>query len=406
MTVSVIMYKRMGISNADIALYTSWLYLPWVIKPLWSPFVDILRTKRYWIVAMQLVVGAGLAGVAFMVPIAGFFQYTLAFFWLMAFSSATHDIAADGFYMLALSEKEQSFFVGIRSTFYRVAMITGQGILVILAGYLEEHPVLPGEDAISSAWSVTFFVLAGLFLAFFLYHKFVLPYPVIDRPVAGGEGRQVFGEFAETFTSFFKKPRVGIMILFLLLYRFAEAQLVKLAQPFMLDGREVGGLALSTTQVGFVYGTVGVVALTLGGLLGGFVASRNGLKYWLWWMLVAINLPDAVYVYLSYAQPEDFLIVNIGVAVEQLGYGFGFTAYLLYMIYVSQGKYQTAHYALCTGFMALGMMIPGMFSGWLQEQIGYQSFFLWVVIATIPGFVIARYVMVDPEFGKKTDKAV
>ena len=406
MTVSVIMYKRMGISNADIALYTSWLYLPWVIKPLWSPFVDILRTKRYWIVAMQLVVGAGLAGVAFMVPIAGFFQYTLAFFWLMAFSSATHDIAADGFYMLALSEKEQSFFVGIRSTFYRVAMITGQGILVILAGYLEEHPVLPGEDAISSAWSVTFFVLAGLFLAFFLYHKFVLPYPVIDRPVAGGEGRQVFREFAETFTSFFKKPRVGIMILFLLLYRFAEAQLVKLAQPFMLDGREVGGLALSTTQVGFVYGTVGVVALTLGGLLGGFVASRNGLKYWLWWMLVAINLPDAVYVYLSYAQPEDFLIVNIGVAVEQLGYGFGFTAYLLYMIYVSQGKYQTAHYALCTGFMALGMMIPGMFSGWLQEQIGYQSFFLWVVIATIPGFVIARYVMVDPEFGKKTDKAV
>ena len=406
MTVSVIMYKRMGISNADIALYTSWLYLPWVIKPLWSPFVDILRTKRYWIVAMQLVVGAGLAGVAFMVPIAGFFQYTLAFFWLMAFSSATHDIAADGFYMLALSEKEQSFFVGIRSTFYRVAMITGQGILVILAGYLEEHPVLPGEDAISSAWSVTFFVLAGLFLAFFLYHKFVLPYPVIDRPVAGGEGRQVFREFAETFTSFFKKPRVGIIILFLLLYRFAEAQLVKLAQPFMLDGREVGGLALSTTQVGFVYGTVGVVALTLGGLLGGFVASRNGLKYWLWWMLVAINLPDAVYVYLSYAQPEDFLIVNIGVAVEQLGYGFGFTAYLLYMIYVSQGKYQTAHYALCTGFMALGMMIPGMFSGWLQEQIGYQSFFLWVVIATIPGFVIARYVMVDPEFGKKTDKAV
>jgi PAT family beta-lactamase induction signal transducer AmpG len=406
MTVSVIMYKRMGISNTDIALYTSWLYLPWVIKPLWSPFVDILRTKRYWIVVMQLVIGAGLAGAAFMIPVAGFFQYTLAFFWLMAFSSATHDIAADGFYMLALPEKEQSFFVGIRSTFYRVAMITGQGILVILAGYLEEHPVLPGEDAISSAWSVTFFVLAGLFLAFFLYHKFILPYPVIDRPAGGEESRHVFREFAETFKSFFRKPRVGIMLLFLLLYRFAEAQLVKLAQPFMLDGREVGGLALSTSEVGFVYGTVGIIALTLGGLLGGFVASRNGLKYWLWWMLVAINLPDAVYVYFSYVQPEDFLIVNIGVAVEQLGYGFGFTAYMLYMIYVSQGKYQTAHYALCTGFMALGMMIPGMFSGWLQEQIGYQSFFLWVMIATIPGFIVACFVMVDPEFGKKAEKTI
>jgi len=403
MTVSVIMYKRMGISNTDIALYTSWLYLPWVIKPLWSPFVDILRTKRYWIVAMQLIVGAGLAGVAFVIPVDNFFQYTLAFFWLMAFSSATHDIAADGFYMLALTEKDQSFFVGIRSTFYRVAMITGQGLLVMLAGYFEEHPLMSADHAIASAWSVTFLVLAGLFLAFFIYHRFILPYPVIDRPAGAGTG-EIMREFAATFTSFFRKPAVGLMLTFLLLYRLAEAQLVKLAQPFMLDGREAGGLGLATTEVGFVYGTVGVVALTLGGLLGGFVASRKGLKYWLWWMLVAINLPDAVYVYLSYAQPENFFIVNICVAVEQLGYGFGFTAYMLYMIYVSQGKYQTAHYALCTGFMALGMMLPGMASGWLQEQIGYQMFFLWVMIATIPGFVVARFVSVNPEFGKKNEK--
>jgi PAT family beta-lactamase induction signal transducer AmpG len=306
--------------------------------------------------------------------------------------------------MLALTEKEQSFFVGIRSTFYRVAMITGQGLLVMLAGYFEEHPMTLTDNAVSSAWSVTFFVLAGLFLAFFLYHRFVLPYPVIDRPAGAGTG-DVTREFVATFKSFFHKPAVGLMLAFLLLYRFAEAQLVKLAQPFMLDGREVGGLALSTAEVGFVYGTVGVVALTLGGLLGGFVASRNGLKYWLWWMLLAINLPDAVYVYLSYTQPENLLIVNVCVAIEQLGYGFGFTAYLLYMIYVSQGTYQTAHYALCTGFMALGMMIPGMFSGWLQEQIGYQSFFLWVMTATIPGFIVARFVTIDPEFGKKAEKA-
>ena len=405
MTVSVIMYKRMGISNTDIALYTSWLYLPWVIKPLWSPIVDILRTKRYWIVAMQLIVGAGLAAVALMIPAEGFFRYTLAFLWLIAFSSATHDIAADGFYMLALTEKEQSFFVGIRSTFYRIAMITGQGLLVMLAGYFEEHPLTSADNAIASAWAVTFFVLAGLFLAFFVYHRFILPYPVIDRPAASETGA-VAREFVATFRSFFRKPTVGLMLAFLLLYRFAEAQLVKLAQPFMLDTAEAGGLALSTTEVGFAYGTVGVVALTAGGLLGGFVASKNGLKYWIWWMLLAINLPDAVYVYLSFVRPEDYLIVNVCVAVEQLGYGFGFTAYMLYMIYVSQGKYQTAHYALCTGFMALGMMIPGMFSGWLQEQIGYQSFFLWVMVATIPGFIVARFVSIDPEFGKKTEKTV
>ncbi len=402
MTVSVIMYKRLGISNTDIALYTSWLYLPWVIKPVWSPIVDILRTKRYWIVSMQLVIGAGLAGVAFTIPVDSFFQYTLAFFWLMAFSSATHDIAADGFYMLALSEKNQSFFVGIRSTFYRGAMITGQGLLVMLAGYFEGHPPFSSSNAIASAWSVTFFVLAGLFMAFFLYHRFILPYPVIDRPAAAGT-KDILREFTSTFTSFFRRPGIGVMLALLLLYRFAEAQLVKLAQPFMLDDRSVGGLALSTTEVGFVYGTVGILALTIGGVLGGMVASRGGLKYWLLWMLVAINVPDIVYVYLAYAQPESFIIVNICVAAEQLGYGFGFTAYMLYMIYISQGKYQTAHYALCTGFMALGMMLPGMFSGWLQEQIGYLSFFLWVMVSTLPGFFVARFVTIDPEFGKKSE---
>ena len=398
MTVSVIMYKRMGISNTDIALYTSWLYLPWVIKPLWSPVVDLLKTKRFWIVFMQLFVGAGLAGVALTIPGSDFFRYTLAFFWLLAFSSATHDIAADGFYMLGLSSHDQAWFVGIRSTFYRIAMITGQGLIVIVAGHLETT-----SQNISYAWSITFFILAALFLIFCIYHYFILPFPAVDVVRGKEESKNFFKEFALTFVSFFKKKKIGVAIGFLLLYRFAEAQLVKIASPFLLDSREIGGLGLSTEEVGFVYGTVGIIALTLGGILGGVLAAKKGLKYWIWWMVLAINIPDLVYVYLSYALPENFLIVNICVAIEQFGYGIGFTAYMLYMIYISEGESKTAHFALTTGFMALGMMIPGMFSGWIQENIGYQHFFVWVCIATIPAFIITKFVDIDPAFGKKTD---
>ncbi|MBI4430040.1 MAG: MFS transporter [Ignavibacteriales bacterium] len=402
MTVSVIMYKKMGIPNDQIAFYTSWLYLPWVIKPLWSPVVDILRTKRLWIIITQLFIGAGLAGVALTLPLSGFFQWTIVIFWLMAFSSATHDIAADGFYMLGLNEQQQAFFVGIRSTFYRIAMISAQGLLVMLAGFFEATNIFGLSGSIPVAWSITFFILAGLFVAFFAYHKFILPRPATDQPkVTGAESRDFLKEFFLTFVAFSKKENIGITLAFLLLYRFGEAQLVKLASPFMLDTREAGGLGLSTIEVGFVYGTVGIAALTLGGVLGGFAAARKGFKFWLWPMVLAINTPDLIYVYLSYIQPEDYLIINLSVAIEQFGYGFGFTAYMLYMLYVSQGKHSTAHYALCTGFMALGMMIPGMFSGDIQKWLGYQQFFVWVCIATIPGFVVAKLAKVDPEFGKK-----
>ncbi len=593
MVVSVIMYKRLGISNTDIALYTSWLYLPWVIKPLWSPVVDLLRTKRFWIITMQLFIGAGLAGVALTIPVPNFFQYTLAFFWLLAFSSATHDIAADGFYMLGLTKHQQAFFVGVRSTFYRFAMITGQGLLIILAGYLEsstglgevelnvrtvnstvtneilsdqqirviegelklltfpeeieistnkiskakldsiqnyvsEQNILNGyeqkvakaipttaldedqswwdevivqnletfiknnfgqdkslletekdvtgnvgiaqfylskppaddesiivnlsqssgdksislvqgtrfvfnkenwnkpalalfqidpklKDETSSsfsaisgniplAWSITFIILTLLFVVFFIYHKFILPYPTTDIS-AKKEGTSVFSEFFRTFALFFKKKNIGLIIGFLLVYRLGESQLVKLASPFLLDSREVGGLALTTGEVGFVYGTIGILALVLGGLLGGFLAAKDGLKHWLWWMLIAINLPNAVYIYLSYALPESFFLVLASVAVEQFGYGFGFTAYMLYMIYVSDGEHKTAHFAITTAFMALGMMIPGMVSGWLQELIGYQHFFVWVIIATIPAFIITKFIPLDPEFGKEVKES-
>ncbi len=397
MTVSVIMYKRMGISNTDIALYTSWLYLPWVIKPLWSPLVDLFKTKRLWIIVTQLIVGAALAMVALTIPMPQFFQYTLAVFWLMAFSSATHDIAADGFYMLALEQHQQAALVGVRSTFYRLAMITGQGLLVVLAGQLE----LRTNGNTAFAWSVTFGILAGLFLLFFIYHKFILPYPVSDKPTISGDARNPFAEFLRVFALFFKKKNIVVTLAFLLLYRFAEAQLVKLVSPFLLDAREEGGLGLTTSEVGIVYGTVGIIALTLGGLLGGLVASRGGLKKWLWPMVLAIHLPDAMFIYLSQVQPTDFYLINAAVAIEQFGYGFGFTAYMLYMIMIAEGEHKTAHYAICTGFMALGMMLPGMFSGWLQDQIGYQHFFLWVMASTIPGFIVAALVTIDADFGKK-----
>ena len=586
MTVAVILYKGLGISNTDIALYTSWLYLPWVIKPLWSPVVDILKTRRTWIWAMQLILGGGLAAIALSLPTSRPFQYSLAFFWLLAFSSATQDIAIDGFYLLATTEKEQSFFVGIRTTFYRIAMISGQGLLVIMASLIQDHTGLPkvqlhvsakpdaalvqsiapesfpstplaeelrvvvepatveinptprakaqlsplvalaasnnirhgfytaektmdkkigatpksslanflrehfgGESAAKSdtagnigivslhlskppgreivvtlgtkvsfgfganddklfslaegsrfvfndsnwnqpalaviqldpklktsaealmevrsgniplAWAITFAVLALIFVLFGIYHKFILPYPASDKPGESHSILDFIAEFFRTFGSYFRKEKIGFLLLFLLFYRFAESQLVKMVAPFLLDGREKGGLGLTTSQVGFVYGTVGIAALTCGGLLGGFVAARSGLKSWLWWMVLAIHLPDAVFVFLSYAQPDNFWIINLSVAIEQFGYGFGFTAYMLYMIYISRGKHPTAHYAICTGFMALGMMIPGMFSGWLQDIIGYQHFFVWVLLATIPGFLVVTLIPLDSEFGKKT----
>lgn len=396
MTISVIMYKRLGISNTDIALYTSWLYLPWVIKPFWSPFVDLLKTKRWWVITMQLLIGAGLAGIAFTIPMDYFFQATLAIFWLVAFSSATHDIAADGFYMLALDSHDQAFYVGIRSTFYRIATIAGQGLLVMLAGALESS-----TGKIPFAWSITFLIMAGLFLGLCLYHKFILPVPGSDKAAVTVTASTIFKEFFATFVSFFKKKQAIVAILFMLLYRFPEAQLVKLVNPFLIDPREVGGLGLTTSEIGLVYGTIGIIGLTLGGIIGGIVAAHGGLKKWLWPMALAITLPDLVFIYLSTALPESLLIINVCVFIEQLGYGFGFTAYMLYLIYFSDGEHKTAHYAICTAFMALGMMLPGMAAGWLQEQLGYEYFFWWVMGCCLITLAVTAFLKIDPAFGRK-----
>ena len=587
MTMSVVMYKRLGISNTDIALYTSLLYLPWVWKPLWSPFVDIFKTKRLWILAMQFLIAISLAIVAGSLQTDSFFQLSLTIFWLMAFASATHDIAADGFYMLGLEKHDQAWWVGIRSTFYRLAMIVGSGLLIMLAGNLEsknglppvkvavsaspdaqvspppdpsavsvtaqdgelrliaqsdaltiaatprpkaeidavvtearkwnkQHGFYPEEKAVAKkeeekswwttsvseplatylkthfpkeaksasnagnvaavlftlskeppagkdivvnfvqddgdksfkvvegerflfsnknwnqpfmalvqidpklrssssaafqaragniplAWTITLFVLSALFAAFSLYHRFVLPRPAGDVPVTSG--KSILLDFLGTLGSYFQKPRIIVALIFIVFYRFAEAQGVKMIQPFLLDAREAGGLGLTTGQVGFVYGMVGVIALTLGGIIGGMLASKFGLKRMLPIMVCAIHLPNAAFLYLAFQQPDNFFLINACVGVEQFGYGFGFTAYMLYLLYFADGAHKTAHYAICTGFMALGMMIPGMWSGWLADLIGYKHFFVWVMLSTIPGFLVAFLVKVDAQFGRKTEAA-
>ena len=401
-TLSLVMYKQLNLSNAEITFYTSWLNLPWLIKPLWSPFVDILKTKRWWILSMQILIGAALAGVAFTIPTGFWFQSTFALFFLIAFSSATHDIAADGFYMLGLNQYEQAYFVGIRSTFYRLATIFGQGVLVMIVGDLQVY----FRNSIRLSWSLVFYGITGLFIALWLYHRYILPLPKEDRPHMQLEASQIWEDFVHTLVTFFQKPQVCAGICFMLFYRMPEGLLAKVSTLFLLDAGHNGGLGLAPQDLGLVQGTVGVVGLTLGGILGGLAVSCNGLKKWLWPMVCAITLPDAVYIYLSYALPDlssifNYVIVNICVFVEQFGYGFGFTAYMLYLIYYSRGKYKTSHYALCTALMTASLMLPGLVAGWLQEQVGYRMFFIIVLACCSVTFLVSSFLKIDPSFGKK-----
>jgi PAT family beta-lactamase induction signal transducer AmpG len=366
-----------------------------VIKPFWSPLVDLLGTRRRWIWLLQLAIGFALFGVAVAIPQPQRLTWTLVLFWFMAFSSATHDIAADGFYMLGTDERQQSLFIGVRNTFYRAAVLAGQGPLVLLAGAIEKR------SGTAQAWTTAMLLLAVLFFAFGLWHAWVLPRPASDRPGKVSQFPAFVREFFATFGSFFRKPGIVPAVAFILLYRLGEAQLVKMVAPFLLDPRTRGGLGLTTSQFGLIYGTFGVLALTLGGIAGGVVAARDGLKKWLWPMLLAIHVPDAVFIFLAYAQPTNPWIVQVAVILEQFGYGFGFTALLLYMMRVARGEHRTAHYAICTGFMAMGLMFPGMWSGWLEDHIGYRHFFVWVILATVPSFLVGMRLPLDDEFGKK-----
>ncbi|VXC01136.1 MFS transporter [Maribacter litoralis] len=392
-TVSVIMYKKLGVSNEDIGLYTSILYLPWVLKPLWSPFVDLKSTKRKWFLSMQLLIAIALLGVGLSLPTNMFFVTSLACFWMAAFASATNDIASDGYYMIGLTEKKQSFFVGMRSTFYRLAMVTGEGLIVVLAGFLENKY---GDN--TKAWSITMSAAAFLMLVMTVANFFVTPKYESEHI----EEKEKPAGFLEVFSSFFQKPGIGIALAFILSYRLGESQLVKMASPFLLDSPDKGGLGYSTEQLGTIFGTAGVIFLSIGGILGGILISRDGLKKWMLPMVLSLNLPNILYAVLAMTNTTSVYAVTATVIFEKFGYGFGFAAFLMYLIYIAEGKSKTSHYAIATGFMALGMMLPGMISGYMQQWLGYDGFFVWVVIAALPALLLLKFIKYPADFGKKT----
>ena len=396
------MFARMGVPNGEMALFTSLLYLPWTIKPFWSPFVDVIRTKRWWTIAMQSVISVAFILLALTLarpsvemiregntPMS-LFTLTLLLFVITAFASATHDIAADGFYMLALEEKQQSFFVGIRSTFYRLSNVFGQGVLVAIAGFLETQ-----YEDIPRAWTITIGVAAVIFSLLTLWHIFFVPkvekgnaIQTLSQQDKNVDSQSILRGFAQSFITFFTKKGVWLGIAFLLLYRLPEAFLLKMCTPFLVASRDAGGLGMSTEAVGLAYGTIGVIALTVGGILGGIMASRIGLRRSLWPMAACMTLPCLSFVYMAISLPSNLLIISICIAVEQFGYGFGFTAYMLYMIHIAEGEFKTSHYAICTAFMALSMMLPGMVAGYLQEWLGYINFFWMVMLCCIPTLIV------------------
>lgn len=407
--ISVMMFAKMGVPNGDMSFFTTLLYFPWFLKGIWSPVVDVVKTKRWWIVSMQILMTAMMIALTITLPkpevVAGqetsisIFWFTLVLFIVAAFASATHDIAADGYYMLAHSPSSQAAFIGIRSVFYRVASVFGQGVLVFIAGVVETN-----TGDIPWSWQVTLGVAAAIFCLITLYHTFTLPHSADDKPRidadAAGSAKANLVELANSFKTFVQKPGVLLAISFMLLYRLPEGFLIKLCQPFLVDPN---GLNLPTEVVGTVYGVFGVLALLLGGILGGIYSSKVGLKKSLWVMAGFMTLPCLTFVYLAMFQPTNLVVITVALCIEQFGYGFGFTAYMLYMMYFSEGEFKTSHYAICTAFMALSMMLPGFVAGYIQEAIGYVNFF-WMVMACCFATLIVTYFAdkkIDPEYGRK-----
>ena len=396
-SVSVIMYKSLGINNEDIGIYTSLLYLPWVIKPLWSPFIDLYSTKRNWFLAMQLLISIAFLVVGLTIPTSHFFILSLAVFWVAAFASASNDVASDGFYMLALAKEQQSFFLGIRSTFYRLSMLTGNGLIVIIAGYLEQQY---GDK--TKAWSYTMIIIGLIMAVITIYNYFFTP--KTETKTTGNELELTPKvSFGTVFSSFFQKKQIGLALAFILFFRLGESQLLKMLTPFLIDEKSVGGMGLTTQDVGIIYGTFGVLALTIGGILGGIAISKQGLGKWMLPMILTMHLPIIGFILLSHFHPASILYVYATVIAEQFGYGFGFAAFMMYLIYIADGESKTSHYSIATGFMALGMMLPGMLSGYIQEYLGYTNFFVWVFLATIPGLILSRFLIFPKDFGKKSE---
>ncbi|MGM9780876.1 MAG: MFS transporter [Candidatus Cryptobacteroides sp.] len=375
-TISVVMFKDMGMDNGTLALITSLIGLPWMIKPLWSPFVDIFRSKRWWIVSMQLLMALTVALIGLSAGLSTF-TLSLILFTIAAFASATHDIAADGFYMIALDPRRQSAFVGIRNTFYRIAMVFGQGVLVMLAGLLQRR-----SGSAVAAWRGTLLAAAAILAVLTLWHSLTLPRSEKkENSPSGAKG--TLKEFAGAFVSFFTKKGVWMAVAFMLLYRLPEALSVKMLYPFFSDCAELGGLGFDKQAYGLVYGTAGVVALLAGGILGGWHISRKGLKACMMPMALSLALPCVVYLLMALFKPSSLLVVGAMIVLDQFGYGYGFTAYTVYMMRFAEGPLKTSHYAICTGFMALSMILPGAVAGYLQQALGYVGFFILVMICCL-----------------------
>ena len=407
MLISVIMFKELGLTDGQITFYTGWLGLPWVIKPIWSAIIDNLKTKRWWIVSMQFFMGVALALVAFTLPTSFWLQGSLVIFVLIAFASATHDISADGFYIIGLPDKEQELYVGVRNTFYRIGMVIGQGGLVLLAGFLQERMKETGtldfslftfhfslQSVIASCMAV-FIILGILMFLLGLYHAFILP-----RVETVAHDRfdlmEWLREFGRTLIVFLTKPHLISAICFILLFRLPEGLLTKIVPLFLTRSSAEGGLAMSDVDFGFIYGTLGVIGLLLGGIVGGWAVSKWGLKRCLWPLVLCITLPDIVYVYLSYYPTDNLWLVGSCVCIEQIGYGLGFAAYTLYLVTFSRGEHSTTVFSICTAGQYLGgVMIPGMVSGLISENIGYQSFFWLVMAFCLVTFAVTAFVKIE-----------
>lgn len=395
MLISVIMFQELGLTDAQITYYTGWLGLPWVIKPIWSPIIDNMKTKRWWIVSMQFLMGVALALVAFTLPSAFWLQGTLAVFMLIAFASATHDISADGFYIIGLTDKDQELYVGVRNTFYRIGMVIGQGGLVLLAGYMQQGKFGESLRSLTSSWMAVFLILGVLMLLLGLYHAFILPKVetvVHDR----FDFMEQMREFWLTLKVFAAKPHIISALCFILLFRLPEGLLTKIVPLFLKRSTAEGGLAMNDVDFGLIYGTLGVIGLLLGGLLGGWAVSRWGLKKCLWPLVLCITLPDIVYVYLSYYPTESLWLIGSCVCAEQLGYGLGFAAYTLFLVHFSRGERSTAVFSICTAGQYLGgVMLPGMVSGLISDSIGYQNFFWLIMLLCLVTFAVTAWVKIE-----------
>ena len=413
--ISMVMFNQMGVPNGEMSFFTTLLYFPWALKFLWAPFVDLIKTKRWWFLTMQfLMLGLAVltifsipqpdpATIAAMATEVKLFTGVLIAFIIMAFASATHDIAADGFYMLALTSGVQAEMIGWRSVFYRLSNVFCNSALIAIPGIIYDWTIKQGEANMPLAWKVTMVITAVIFVLLAIWHMFFTPRPDADKPNAETTAKDIVVGFGKAFATYFTKPALWVAILFMLLYRLPEGFLMKMIYPFLLGARETGGLGMTMQELGVVYGAIGVIFLLLGGILGGYYISKVGLKKAFWWMALAMTLPCLSFVYLSVFLPTNMVYIAIAIAIEQFGYGFGFTAYMMYMMFFSEGEFKTSHYAICTSFMALSMILPGLVAGYIQEAIGYENFFWMVICCSAATFLVtflARRI-VDANYGKK-----